>query len=142
MTIESMPETQTLIAAFAGKDGSRLTNEHFGSAERYLIYRCSREGCVSIADIANTSPEERQHGDPQKASSVRDMLSKHHVVLAVARHFGPNIKRIKKTFLPIITDAEYVAEAVNLLTARWEEVLAAWRTDPDQRTALQLKKNV
>ena len=140
MTTEMIPDSGDLIVAYATSDGHQLTDEHFGSAHMYVLHRCSKHGCVFVANVANTTIVEHHDGDSRKATSVRDLLASHGVAVAVARYFGPNIKRIRRDVVPLITDVVDVADAATLLARKWDEVLLEWSRTPEQRMELKLDR--
>lgn len=83
-----------------------FSDEHFGSAKYYLFYEfdLEKKNMVFLKSINNYNPqeeEEEKHGDPKKAKSVSELLK--NVSVFVANKYGPNIKRIKKRFVPIIS---------------------------------------
>jgi predicted Fe-Mo cluster-binding NifX family protein len=84
-------------------DGQNFTNEHFGDSKYFLIYECdslSKE--ISFLNKQeNNSEEEEKHGDPKKAKGISSILKDIPVLLAFV--MGPNIVRMRKKFIPIIS---------------------------------------
>ncbi len=61
---------------------------------------------VFIEDRNNIKFEEKKHGDEKKAAHISNQLKD--VQVLVAKVFGPNIKNIRKNFVPIvIKDNDY-----------------------------------
>jgi len=84
-------------------NGTGFTNEHFGSSKYFLIYEFDLEtkDLRFLERIENSTPEEEKHGDIKKAKSVSELLK--NVFILVAFRYGPNIVRIRKRFIPIIS---------------------------------------
>jgi len=96
-------------------DGINFTKEHFGSASFYLIYFFNlKTGEIKkIEERKNTSIEEEMHGDPKKAQSISALLKDVQVLVAFV--MGPNIVRIRKKFLPIISRERSIKIALEKL---------------------------
>ena len=84
-------------------DGKELTREHFGSAKYYLVYILDSETkeVNLMKKIENITAEEERHGDPKKAKSVSQLMRGIEVLVGLA--MGPNIVRIRKSFVPVIS---------------------------------------
>jgi predicted Fe-Mo cluster-binding NifX family protein len=89
--------------------------EHFGSAKYFLFYEfdLEKKNIVFLKSINNyTLPEEEEkHGDLKKAKSVSELLE--NVSVFVANKYGPNIKRIKKRFVPIISREKNIEKTLS-----------------------------
>jgi|GEM_PF-111330 len=109
--------------AFATDDGINYTKEHFGSAKKYLIYIFNQESkkLEFEKEILNTTPKEKIHGDPQKATKVSDLLKQISVLVAFV--MGPNIVRMRKKFVPIISREINIVESLKILAIELEEVI-------------------
>ena len=96
-------ETVKIKLACGTDNGTEFTNEHFGSSKYFLIYDFDLEAkdLRFIKRIVNSSQEEEKHGDIKKAKSVSELLK--NVFIFTAFRYGPNIIRIKKRFVPIIS---------------------------------------
>jgi len=96
-------ETVKIKLACGTDNGTEFTNEHFGSSKYFLIYDFDLEAkdLRFIKRIVNSSQEEEKHGDIKKAKSVSELLK--NVFVFAAFRYGPNIIRIKKRFVPIIS---------------------------------------
>ncbi len=91
-----------LICACASDNGKDFIDRHFGESRYYFIYKIDESGIYFIKRIPNTSVEEKTHADSRKARSVSAILKSEGVRVVVSRRFGPNIKRIKAHFEPVI----------------------------------------
>ena len=103
-------------------DGINFTSEHFGSAKFYLIYRFNLEtGEISkVEERENTSVEEEKHGDPKKAQSIAGLMKDIQVLVAFV--MGPNIVRMRKKFIPIISREKNIKISLGKLKTRLENI--------------------
>ncbi len=93
-----------LIVAFANDDGKNFINRHFGDADYYDIYQIDTQKVEFIKRIPNQIEEEEEvHADPRKAKGISALLLQENVSVVVSRVFGPNIKRIRKKFVCVIS---------------------------------------
>jgi len=92
---------------------TEFTNGHFGSSKYFLIYDFDLEtkDLRFLKRIENSSQEEEKHGDIKKAKSVSELLK--NVFVLVAFRYGPNIIRIKKRFVPIISREKNIDKTLN-----------------------------
>ena len=92
---------------------TEFTNGHFGSSKYFLIYDFSLEtkDLRFLKRIENSTQEEEKHGDIKKAKSVSELLK--NVFVLVAFRYGPNIIRIKKKFVPIISREKNIEKILN-----------------------------
>lgn len=135
--------TETLICAFATDNGTDMMTRHFGDAKYYDIYRISNREIEYIMRIDNTIDEEEEiHADPRKAKGIKGILNRHHVQICVSPVFGPNIKRIKRHFVCIVSDimnienaAAYVQQDIENIYKEWsngeERAIIHWRHNED-----------
>jgi len=93
-------------------NGTEFTDKHFGSSKYFLIYEFNLEtkDLRFLKRIENSTPEE-EHGDIKKAKSVSELLK--NVFVLVAFRYGPNIIRIKKRFVPIISREKNIEKTLN-----------------------------
>ncbi len=110
-------ETEEILLACATDDGVNYSKEHFGSAKKYLLFKLNlkTKEIKSFGDIENSSVEEKMHGDPEKAKSLSSLLNG--VSLLIGFRMGPNIVRMRKKFIPVISREENIKLSLNLLLA-------------------------
>ncbi len=101
-------------------------NRHFGDADYYYIYEIDEDKAEFILEIANNSIEEEKHADPKKAKSIVKILKEEDVQVGVNLQFGPNIKRVKKHFVPVLIDTESIKEGLNKLQKNYHELKKLW----------------
>lgn len=124
---------ESLTIAVATDDGENLIDRHFGDARYYYIYKLSPRDVTFLTKIENTTEEERMHADPVKARGVTAVLKDKNVHVAVAKVFGPNIKRIKKKFVCVLAGTGTVEEKLEVLKDRVSELLTEWKTGEERK---------
>ncbi len=117
-----MMEESHLKIACATDDGINFSEEHFGSAKKFLIYELNLDtGDTKIVKtIENDTPEERTHGDPEKAKKISELLKDVQVLIGFA--MGPNIIRMRKKFVPIISREKNIETALSKLKSLLNEI--------------------
>ena len=108
-----MGETMMIKLACGTDNETEFTNGHFGSSKYFLIYDFDLEtkDLRFLKRIENSTQEEEKHGDIKKVKSVSELLK--NVFVLVAFRYGPNIIRIKKRFVPIISREKNIEETLN-----------------------------
>ncbi|MHA1912678.1 MAG: NifB/NifX family molybdenum-iron cluster-binding protein [Candidatus Kariarchaeaceae archaeon] len=129
--------------AIATSDEKELITDHFGEAEKYMIYELKDDKFIYLKTIKNESIEEEHdddHGDPEKAKSVNQLLSPHGIKIVSSIYFGPNIKRMKKNFLPVkVRKITTIDQALDLLSQNLEVIKSEFNKG-EKRTPLTLTK--
>ncbi|MDM8534200.1 NifB/NifX family molybdenum-iron cluster-binding protein [Clostridiaceae bacterium HSG29] len=118
------------VVACATNDKVKFLGDHFGDAEYYCIYKLDSNGYELIETINNTTEEEDEeiHADPKKAKGITQLLKVKKVNVVMTKVFGPNIKRIRKKFVSVLTKKDTLEEALTILvnnTKLLEETLNA-----------------
>ncbi|MHA1819798.1 MAG: NifB/NifX family molybdenum-iron cluster-binding protein [Promethearchaeota archaeon] len=100
------------IAVGVGDDPDKFFNKHFGESKEYLIYKMNLDTgeYELIKRFKNTSPHERMHGDPVKAKKVSEILKD--VDILLAHLMGPNLQRMQKKYIIILSRLESVKESL------------------------------
>jgi len=109
-----------LIAALGTDDKKRLTEEHFGDARYFAIYRIDETGWELLEYRENRSPEEKIHGDPRKAGSIMQQMKGCDILLGHA--MGPNFIRMRdeSPFIPVISRRRNIEEVLSALKGEFE----------------------
>ncbi len=104
-------------------DGQDFTSEHFGDSKNFLIYEYDSETreIVFLSKINNNSKEEEMHGDSEKAKGISGILKDIPVLLAFV--MGPNINRMKKKFIPIISREKNISKTLGMLKKIIPEII-------------------
>ncbi len=110
--------------AVASDDGEHFMGRHFGDAEFYEIFDFSGSGYEVVGRVTNDLDEEDGHADPEKAKGIAGILRKQGVQVTAARVFGPNIKRIKKHFVCILTSHEKISDGLEMLVDGYPGIIA------------------
>ena len=130
-----------MIVACGTDDGKNFTRNHFGDSKLFLIYKLDESGFSLVEKIANNSPEEEHHGDPVKAGFIGKLLKQHEVQGIFAFAMGPNIVRMRKNFLPIISRTENINEALKLLQKRVAELEEKFKKQGDKEVIYVAKES-
>ena len=126
------------VCAFATDDGEHFSKTHFGDAGFYLLYAIDHDEIEYIERIDNTSIEVEDHAAREKAKSVSSLLKKKKVQVLVSRIFGPNIKRVKNHFVPVIVKNNKIQEALTIVRKNLDEIELEWKKESSQRKHLIL----
>jgi len=129
------------ICACASDDGENFVERHFGEARYYFVYKVSDEGFDYIKKISNISVEEKTHADPIKAKSVSSILKRGNVQVVITRRFGPNVKRVKIHFVPVIIKNGIIEDGLKIISKNLDQVKNQWLKEGNQRKALVFKIN-
>ena len=128
--------------AIATDDGITCIMRHFGDARYYYLYDINESGYQFITKLENTvdiKENESVHGDPQKASGIGKLLKQHQVNTAVAKVFGPNIKRLVKQYACVLVKSETLTGILDILVQEHNQI-AAEIEKGEQRKPLDLRK--
>ena len=108
--------------AIGTDDGIEFSKHHFGSSQKYLIYTFDLETnkIIHIDTIQNITPEERKHGDPEKAQNIGSLLKG--VSVLVAKRMGSNVARMRKKFVPIMCKDVNIEQALERLPKYIEQI--------------------
>ena len=115
-----------LVIAVATDDGKYFIDRHFGDANYYNLYRLTPEKAEFIKKVTNISEKEQMHADPVKAQGITEILRKEKVQVAASKVFGPNIKRIKKKFVCVLTNADSIKEVLIVLQKQFSRLTQEW----------------
>jgi len=116
-----------IIFAFATDDRKNFTKEHFGEAKEYLIYKISKTESNLEAIITNVSPEEKMHGDPNKAKGVASILKPLDVKVLVSKAFGKNIVHQQKKFVVILSQNMNIHETIKNTQTTFDQIVTKWK---------------
>lgn len=118
--------------ACATDDGIDFSKEHFGSAKKYLVYSLDLENGMLkfLKEIKNQTPEEKVHGDPEKARAVSNELKEMKVL--VNSFFGPNIVRMRKKFVPIVSNEKNIKKALEKIKQKCDEIKSSLNQTGDK----------
>ena len=111
--------------AFGAADEENLSRTHFGESPVFIIKSLDLETGEwrDIRKIKNTSAEEHFHGDPGKAMSISQILEDCNVLVAFA--MGPNITRMRRKFVPVISRITAIPKIMAKLSSSGKEIKAS-----------------
>ena len=116
-------ENVNIIVAVATDDGKEFMDRHFGDALFYHLYDVTPGGYRFRESLENRAPEEKGHADPEKARGVAGPLKKRGVRVVLSRQYGPNLKRIRKQFLCLVSKGGTIQDALENIKGRHEEIM-------------------
>ncbi len=128
---------EKITVAFASDNKINLSKEHFGEAKEYFIYDISITATKFVNLITNISPEEKMHGDPNKARGVSAILKPHYVQVVVNKAFGKNINRMKKQFVCIISQTDSIDESIKNIQLGFNNIVSEYEKG-EERNFLKL----
>ncbi len=117
---------QQLLFAFATDDKKNFSQEHFGEANEYLIYEITKNNSKLINTVKNISPEEKMHGDPNKAKGITSILKPFGVKVLVNKAFGRNIVRQQQKFVCIISKENSIENQIKKIQSNLNDIINEW----------------
>ena len=89
--------TKSIIYAFAINNNGMFENEHFGEADKFMIYKADSNGFNLISEKVNdfkSEDENHKHGLKSKGEAISKFFREFKVNALVSRQFGKNIKMV------------------------------------------------
>ena len=130
---------EKLRVAVATDDGESFVTRHFGDTAFYDVYDLSPDGAVFVVRVANRTGQEQGHADPKKARGITELLREQGVQVALARFFGPNIRRLQSKFVCVLTGDEEIARGLESARLYLDTIEAAFEKG-EQRDFLDLRR--
>jgi len=115
-----------LIVVFATNNGKDFALDHFGEAKKYLVYKLNKTEASLIQTVWNRSPEEKMHGDPNKAKGVAQLLKPYHAQVLVNKAFGKNIIRMQQKFVCVLSTVLSIDDTINNIQKNFDIIVAEW----------------
>lgn len=136
--------SDSLVVAVATVDGYGMPNEHFGEAPRFDLYRVGAATVAGIRSIKNQHAQEghggrgnqtpgRAEGDNRKGTDIGRLLESEGVQVMVSPAFGPNVRQMRRRFLPVVVRCGNVPQAIALLQTHWSLVWQYWMLGEERR---------
>jgi len=104
--------------AFAVNQLNGFEPEHFGNADKYLIFKWEHNELVFLKEEINTfknHDETQEHGLKEKGRAIIDLLQDLNVKVLVSRQFGKNIGMINRHFIPVIVFSDTVEDVESIM---------------------------
>ncbi|MEA1878830.1 MAG: NifB/NifX family molybdenum-iron cluster-binding protein [Bacteroidota bacterium] len=104
--------------AFAVNTANRFNKNHFGDADKYLLYEVESNELKLVAEEINIFKqfdEVQEHGSKKKGNAIIEFLNDKSVNVIVSMQFGKNIKMVNQHFIPIILYEESPEQAIEII---------------------------
>jgi predicted Fe-Mo cluster-binding NifX family protein len=114
-----------LFVAFGTDDGKNLkSDDHVGMSRYFYVYRCSKgkeEFIEKRENVKFEGNESMRHGDSGKAKATISVLK--NVDVLVGRRFGPNLPKLLKKFVCVISRAYTIDDTIEFLYINMDKIL-------------------
>ena len=113
-----------LLIAFSTDDGKNFNDDHFGMAKYFHIYKFAdgKEELIEARENVKYKEDETlKHGDPGKAKATSSALGDADVI--IGKKMGPNIVRLLKRYVCIVTKTNKIADAIQLVHENMEKII-------------------
>ena len=113
-----------LLIAFSTDDGKNFNDDHFGMAKYFHIYKFSdgkEEFIEARENVKYKEDETLKHGDPGKAKATSSAVGDADVI--IGKKMGPNIVRLLKRYVCIVTKTNTIADAIQLVHENMEKII-------------------
>ena len=131
--------------AFAVDKNGDFPDDHFGDADKYLIYEEIEGTLVLISEEVNkhkNDEESHEHGLKKKGNALSSMLIDKQVNVLVAKQFGRNIKIVSKHFIPVLISSDQPKEATETLGKHIHWLREEWENGKDQFNLFTMKSGI
>ena len=119
---------------FAVNNNKEFEDNHFGDAEKFLIYELKNGKLNPVSEFVNSAKfldEEVGHGSQKKAKAIIDLMKQQQVQVMVAKQFGKNIGRIVAHFVPVVIKVKAVEDAIKIVSPHLEDICQELKTATD-----------
>jgi len=99
---------------FAVNDANQFEKKHFGDAQKFILYELVNGKLKWLTEVINSAREidkDMGHGSKNKAIAIINLMKEQEVQVMVAQQFGKNIGRIVAHFVPVVIQADNIADA-------------------------------
>ncbi|MHA1745085.1 MAG: hypothetical protein ACTSWW_03730 [Promethearchaeota archaeon] len=128
------------IAVGVLENENEFPNDHFGESKKFLLYQFNivSHQLSLLKMIPNTSPEERVHGDPDKAHGVASIIGDVDCILGHA--IGKNVLRMRKKYVILLSPSSVVKTALSHLPKYINRILEEKAKSGESRKIVHLKE--
>jgi len=109
-----------LQIALGVNENKEFSNNHYGDSHCFLIYEWVEDKFQFKEERINTKFNEEKHGGEKKAQHIASQLPQ--VPILVAKVFGPNIVKMRKKYVPVITRLDSVEKTLQKLENMFNEL--------------------
>ncbi|MEA1897497.1 MAG: NifB/NifX family molybdenum-iron cluster-binding protein [Bacteroidota bacterium] len=131
--------------AFAVDNNGDFLDDHFGEADKYLIYKEIEGTLVLISEELNShknDDESHEHGLKKKGNALSSMLMEKQVNVLVAKQFGRNVKIVSKHFIPVLISSDQPKQAIETLGKYIYWLKDEWEKGKDQYKLFTMKSGI
>lgn len=131
--------------AFAVNKDNKLNKNHFGDADKYLIYEQVDNEIVLMGEVINhlkTFDEEQEHGSKKKGNTIVEFLRGKGINVLVSMQFGRNIKIVNEYFIPVIIYSENPDEVVGMLNKHLHWIKDEWNNKSSDFKLFTIKSGI
>jgi predicted Fe-Mo cluster-binding NifX family protein len=121
-----------LRIAFAVNDDNKFEDKHFGSADKYLIYKKDNDHVIFVSEEINQFKlldEEREHGSKRKAMSIINWLKTKKVNVVVSTQFCKNLTMVNEYFIPVKIEIGKPDEIMNNIVRHLHWISEEWENN-------------
>jgi predicted Fe-Mo cluster-binding NifX family protein len=135
----------SLHIAFAVNNNDEFENKHFGSADKYLIYKKDNEHIVFVSEEINQFKfldEEREHGSKRKATAIINWLKAKGISVVVSTQFCKNIIMVSEHFIPVIIELRQPYEIINKIIRYLHWIKDEWENNLSEFNIFIIKSGI
>ncbi len=131
--------------AFAVDNKGNFKDDHFGEADKYIIYEENEGDLVRISEELNTKKdmdESHQHGLKKKGNSISRLLKEKGVNVLVTKQFGKNLDIVSMHFIPVLVSSERPDEAFEIIKKNLFWLRDEWKRDTERYNLFSMKSGL
>jgi predicted Fe-Mo cluster-binding NifX family protein len=118
-------------------------SEHFGNANKFLIYEWKGHEMIFMQEVINPFKSlDEEYGAYKKGMAIIELLMKMGVKLVVSKQFGENIKLANSYFIPVIINAETPEEVLPVLLKHIKWIEEEVNNERAEFKLLTIKKGI
>jgi predicted Fe-Mo cluster-binding NifX family protein len=117
--------------------------EHFGNADKFLIYEWKGNELIFLQEVINPFKSlDEEHGAYKKGMAIIELLKNMSVKSLVSKQFGENIKLVNSYFIPVIIHAETPGEVLPVLLKHIEWIEEEVNNERAEFKLFTIKKGI
>ena len=131
------------IIACGTSEGENLFEDHFDDAPYFHLYETNFHGFEFMEEVENIALEKPGNQEPEeelKAKKISALLKAKSVNVLLAHQMGPQIAKITKNFVPVISRELNIKTALDSVSNKLHLIEREWRKG-DSREYLVLEKS-
>ena len=134
-----------IIFALAQNSDGLFEKNHFGEAEKFVIYRFDGKQMVWIRDLQNPFKiitGKTGHDLKKKGEGIIKILIDQKVSVIVSSQFGDNIRLVNKFFIPVIISGEEPRQVLDILAKYIHWIQDEVRNHPERHKLITIKNGI